>query len=80
MTVKKSKQLYLDVTKPNTNDIYYLINMKNKVIGEVTEEEYLKHPDKYMTDEITPIRYTGWRKKKTNKPKSKRKKKDCGCK
>jgi hypothetical protein len=80
MTVKKPKHLFLDVTKPNTNDIYYLINMNNKIVGEITATEYEKHPEKYLTDEITPIRYTGWRKKKTTKPKSKRKKKDCGCK
>jgi len=54
--------------------------MNNKIVGEITATEYEKHPEKYLTDEITPIRYTGWRKKKATKPKSKRKKKDCGCK
>jgi len=80
MTIKKIKQLYLDVTKPNVEDKYYLINMKNKLVGEVTAEDYAKNPGDFLNDEITPIRYTGWRKKKTNKSKSKRKKKNCGCK
>jgi hypothetical protein len=79
MTIKKPKQLYLDVTKPNTNDKYYLINMKNKLVGEVNSEDYTNHPGDFLNDEITPIRYTGWRKKKTNKSKTKRKK-GCDCK
>lgn len=80
MTVKKPKQLYLDVTTPNTEDKYYLINMKNKLVGEVPSKEFEQNPENYLTDEITTIRYTGWRKKKTSKSKTKRKKKGCGCK
>ena len=79
MTVKKSGLLYLDVTKPNTEDNFYLINAKNRLVGEITSDEYTKHPENYLNDEITSIRYTGLRKKKSNKSKTKRKK-DCGCK
>jgi len=75
----KKKQLYLDVTSPNTEGNYYLLNMKNKIIGEVPASTYRKHPDHYMTDEITPITSTGWRKKKKNESKSNRKNK-CECK
>jgi hypothetical protein len=82
MVVKKKPMLYLDITKPNTGNNFYIINSKNKLIGEVPAEEYREHSEKYLTDEMTPITYTGYRKKKGDKVKSKRKtkKKDCGCK
>jgi len=77
MVVKKKPMLYLDITKPNADGVYYLLNQKNKVVGEVSEKEYLKHPDRFMNEDITPIQYTGYReKKKSIKPKTKR----CKCK
>lgn len=85
MVVKKPKQLYLDITEPpNIEGNFYLLDpsKKSKVIGEISKSEYMKHPEKFMTEEIVAIRRTGWRKKKNSKDKSKRKlkKKDCGCK
>lgn len=77
MTIRKSKLLYLDITKPNAEDNFYLINAKNKLVGEITSDEYTKHPENYLNDEITSIRYTGLRKKKLNKSKIKR---TCRCK
>jgi len=73
---KKIPVIYLDVTKPNSEGNFYLLNQKNKVVGEVPAKEYLKNPDKFMNDEIMPIQYTGWREKKDNKSKAKR----CKCK
>ena len=84
MIVKKPKQLYLDVTEPNLEGNFYIMDprKKDKVIGEVAKTEFMKHPEKFMTEEIVAIKRTGWRKKKGGKSKSKRKakKKDCGCK
>lgn len=77
MTIRKSKLLYLDITKPNAEDNFYLINAKNKLVGEITSDEYTKHPENYLNDEITSIRYTGLRKKKLTKSKIKR---TCRCK
>lgn len=76
MAVKKQSMIYLDVTKPNLEDNYYLVNAKNKMIGEVKAEDYKAHPEDFLTDEITTMRYTGYRKKKSTKPKTKR----CKCK
>lgn len=76
MVVKKKSMLYLDITKPNTEGNYYILNHKNKVIGEVPAKDYLKHPDRFMNDEIVPIKYTGLREKKLTKLKVKR----CKCK
>jgi len=83
---KEPKQLYLDITNPNAEDNFYLLNkykrknIMGEIVGEVPVSEYVKHPENYLTDEITAIRRTGWRKKKKNKAKTKRAKKDCGCK
>jgi|WetSurMetagenome_2_1015567.scaffolds.fasta_scaffold1915747_2 hypothetical protein len=80
MVVKKKPMMYLDVTDP-TAEYHNLINNKNEVVGKVSAKDYLKNPEKYMNDpNVTPFQYTGWRKKKDTKSKSKRKKKDCGCK
>jgi len=80
MIKHKTKQLYLDITSPNSEDNYYLINKKNNIIGEISAQAFKKHPEHYMTDEITPITYTGLRKRKKNKIKTKRTKKNCKCK
>lgn len=83
---KEPKHLYLDVTEPNAEKNYYLLNkykrknIMGEIVGEVPVSEYVKHPENYLTDEITAIRRTGWRKKKKTKSKTKRAKKDCGCK
>jgi hypothetical protein len=76
MVVKKKPMMYLDVTKPNADNNYYLIDSKNKIVGEVPVSKYQKNPEKYLSDEITPMTYTGWRKKQFKKPKTKR----CKCK
>jgi len=84
--MKKQKQLLLDVTAPNKEGNYYLINKKNKLVGEISSPTYLKNSESYLLNTtgeevITPITQTGWRKKKSKKPKTKRKsKKGCGCK
>ena len=83
MVVKKPKQLHLDVTEPNLDGMFYIMHPKKKdtVIGEVAKSEFMKHPEKFMTEEIVAVKRTGWRKKKTTKKsKTKRAKKDCGCK
>jgi len=84
MVVKKPKQLHLDVTEPNLDGMFYIMHPKKKdaVIGEIAKAEFMKHPEKFMTEEIVAVQRTGWRKKKNSKNKSKRKskKKDCGCK
>ena len=83
MVVKKPKQLHLDVTEPNLDGMFYIMHPKKKdtVIGEVAKSEFMKHPEKFMTEEIVAVQRTGWRKKKTTKKsKAKRTKKDCGCK
>lgn len=80
MVAKKKPMLYLDITKPNSSGNYYLLSeKKNKVVGEVPKIKYEKHPEDYLNEEITPIRYTGWRKKKGIK-KIKSKVKRCKCK
>jgi hypothetical protein len=83
MVVKKPKQLHLDVTEPNLDGMFYIMHpsKKDTVIGEVAKSEFMKHPEKFMTEEIVAVKRTGWRKKKTTKKsKAKRTKKDCGCK
>jgi hypothetical protein len=83
---KEPKQLYLDITEPNVEGNYYLMNkykrknIMGELVGEVPVSEYMKHPENYMTNEITAIRRTGWRKKKKTNSKIKRTKKDCKCK
>jgi len=79
MVVKKKPMLLLDITKPNSSGNYYLINQKNKIVGEVPKLKYEKHPEDYLNEEITPFTYTGWRKKKGIK-KIKSKVKRCKCK
>lgn len=77
MVIKKKPVMYLDVTQPNDEGNYNLINSKNKIVGSIPAAKYLKDSEKYMADEsIIPFQYTGWRKKKNKKAKSKR----CRCK
>jgi hypothetical protein len=88
--IKKAKPLrYLDVTKPNSNNKYYIIPARKRklsdatrVVEEVDAEYYENHPEKFMSDDLIPIQYTGWRKKKKNKkskPKRRLARKMCKC-
>lgn len=73
---KKPSMLYLDVTEPDIEGNFTLINNKKEVVGKVAQKDYLKHPEKYLNDKITTFTSTGWREKKKGKPKTKR----CKCK
>jgi len=74
--VKNSNMLYLDVTTPDMDGNFPLINKKNEVVGKVSQVNYMKHPEKYLNDKIMAITSTGYRDKKKGKPKPKR----CKCK
>ena len=67
---------YLDITSPDPEGNFPIINEKKEIIGTVSQKAYIKNPGKYMTDEITPFTYTGYRGKKKSESKIKR----CKCK